>query len=350
MSDSGVASASFTITDGTPPVISGVAVSGLTSSGAVVSWTTNENSDSQVEYGGSTSYGQFSPLNATMVTQHSVTLTGLSPNTTYQCRVRSKDGAGNLAMSGNISFITPAVVVPPPPPGSGLPTLGLKLWLAADQGVVLNGSGVAQWQDQSGSAVHAAQATAASRPVLTANAVNGKPAVRFDGANDFLTFQLALNGLNGMTIFLVSSPEGAADGGSKGVLNAPIFWNETASWGTVHLSPFSDVIKLRFGTGQSGNLVEYRRPASAANTFSLVTAMKSSQYEALYVNGQQVLTLSGKLQKIANTSGTGNLGRGYNNNTYFQGDIAEVIVYTGALTGADRRQVEQYLQAKYNLP
>ena len=44
-------------------------------------------------------------------------------------------------------------------------------------------------------------------------------------------------------------------------------------------------------------------------------------------------------------SASANLGRGYTG--YFAGDIAEVLVYTRALSTAERQAVEQYLLAKY---
>ena len=50
---------------------------------------------------------------------------------------------------------------------------------------------------------------------------------------------------------------------------------------------------------------------------------------------------------IAGCRDFGNLGRGYNDNTYFPGDFLEVLVYTRALTDAERQDVEQYLHAKY---
>jgi hypothetical protein len=42
------------------------------------------------------------------VTNHSVTLSGLTANTTYHYRVRSKDAAGNQAASGDLTFTTAA--------------------------------------------------------------------------------------------------------------------------------------------------------------------------------------------------------------------------------------------------
>src|SRR3954464_9443177 len=81
------------------------------------------------------------------------------------------------------------------------PSSGLKLWLKADAGVTLAGSAVAQWNDQSGNNANASQAVAAQQPAFIASAVNGKPALKFDGSNDFLTFTLATNGNTGMTLF-----------------------------------------------------------------------------------------------------------------------------------------------------
>ena len=50
--------------DTTAPVISGVSVSGITSSSAVVSWATNEPSDTQVDCGTTSGYGSLSGLNS----------------------------------------------------------------------------------------------------------------------------------------------------------------------------------------------------------------------------------------------------------------------------------------------
>jgi hypothetical protein len=228
-----------------------------------------------------------------------------------------------------------------------LPVAGLKLWLRADAGVVSSAGAVSTWRDQSGSGTDASQATAASQPLLVASAVNGRPALRFDGVNDFLTFGLPLEGSSAATLVLVSANSAARDGGANGVANAPLFWNETAPWGTVHLSPFQHVVKYRFGTGQSGNLPTYVRPASVGAAFTLALAQKDGGSEWLYLNGQLVHSALGKLPTLRGIRPVGNLGRGYNDNTYFPGEIAEVLVYTRALTGSERAQVEQYLRDKY---
>ncbi|PYN83751.1 MAG: hypothetical protein DMD96_00955 [Candidatus Rokuibacteriota bacterium] len=93
--------------DVTSPVISKVSLS-VTSSGATIGWTTNEPSDTQMEYGLTGSYGSLAPLNTALVTSHSQVINGLAPNTWYHFRMRSRDAAGNLGVSGDYKFKTRA--------------------------------------------------------------------------------------------------------------------------------------------------------------------------------------------------------------------------------------------------
>ncbi|MBI4368418.1 MAG: fibronectin type III domain-containing protein, partial [Candidatus Omnitrophica bacterium] len=105
--------ANVPLPDTTPPTISAVASSSITSSAATITWTTNEASDSQVQYRvqGQTTWTN-TTLNTSLVTSHSVSLTGLNASTTYEYQVKSKDQAGNLAIQPTISnFLTQA---PPP--------------------------------------------------------------------------------------------------------------------------------------------------------------------------------------------------------------------------------------------
>jgi hypothetical protein len=81
---------------------------------ATIVWFTNERADSQVAYGTTTSYGSVTPLNSTLSFFHSVTISGLSPNTTYHFEVMSRDGGDNLATSSDRTFTTKNTDVTPP--------------------------------------------------------------------------------------------------------------------------------------------------------------------------------------------------------------------------------------------
>lgn len=88
------------------PVISAVQSSAITSSAATISWTTDVSADSQVEFGTTTAYGSSSPLNSTLGTAHAVSLSGLSANTLYHYRVKSKNSSGVLTASSDYTFST----------------------------------------------------------------------------------------------------------------------------------------------------------------------------------------------------------------------------------------------------
>jgi len=104
--------ADFTI-DSSAPVASGIGTQNITQTGAIVVWTTDEAATTQVEYGLDISYGSTTTQVTTLSTDHSVTLSGLAPGTTYHYRVRSQDKAGNEVISADGSFAaqTASVVI-----------------------------------------------------------------------------------------------------------------------------------------------------------------------------------------------------------------------------------------------
>ncbi|MBI3898918.1 MAG: fibronectin type III domain-containing protein [Gammaproteobacteria bacterium] len=79
--------------DITSSQITGVMVSGVTAFGVTITWTTDESTTSQVQYGTMPSYGQDTPEDTALSTAHSVQLSGLSPNTQYHFRAHSRDAA-----------------------------------------------------------------------------------------------------------------------------------------------------------------------------------------------------------------------------------------------------------------
>jgi hypothetical protein len=122
--DLGVATTNVTITaganlavnlvlppDSTPPVITGVGTSNLTDTSVIIRWSTDESANSAVDYGLTPSYGS-TVSNATMMLNHAVSLTSLTPNTTYHYRVRSRNSAGLQTNSADFTFTSnpPGVV------------------------------------------------------------------------------------------------------------------------------------------------------------------------------------------------------------------------------------------------
>jgi phosphodiesterase/alkaline phosphatase D-like protein len=104
-----------TVIDTTAPVITAPTASNISAVSADIRWTTDVLSSSQVEYGTSDSYGSVQPAQPADdptagklgVVDHSVSLSGLQPDTTYHYKVKSKNSVGET-VSNDKTFTTTA--------------------------------------------------------------------------------------------------------------------------------------------------------------------------------------------------------------------------------------------------
>ncbi|MEM0358578.1 MAG: NosD domain-containing protein [Candidatus Hadarchaeales archaeon] len=85
------------------PHIHSVCVTDITQTSATITWATDKNSTSVVEYGPTAAYGYTATDGVT--TNHRVDLSNLSPGT-YHFRVLSTDSENNLEISGDFTFTT----------------------------------------------------------------------------------------------------------------------------------------------------------------------------------------------------------------------------------------------------
>jgi phosphodiesterase/alkaline phosphatase D-like protein len=105
--------------DATAPSFSLVSVSSITHNSATITWLSNEESSTQLEYGTTDSYGTTTTETDTAprVLSHSVNLTGLSSSTTYHFRVLGVDDGANSGVGTDQTFTTDA------PPDSTAPVI-----------------------------------------------------------------------------------------------------------------------------------------------------------------------------------------------------------------------------------
>lgn len=103
--------------DTAAPAITNVQSTNVQSNSATITWNTSgEPATSQVQYNTTGTFGacgsDCTTLDTNLVTSHSVNLSNLNSGTTYYYRVRSKDAAGNEAISSNSTFTTSSVTQP----------------------------------------------------------------------------------------------------------------------------------------------------------------------------------------------------------------------------------------------
>lgn len=109
---------SSTTPDLIAPIISDLTVTKVTNAKVVLSWKTNEAATDRVIYNTSTPVSELNASNTartdwTLNKNHTLTLTGLSSNTTYYALVVSKDAAGNASIGQTISFTTGSITPTP---------------------------------------------------------------------------------------------------------------------------------------------------------------------------------------------------------------------------------------------
>jgi hypothetical protein len=214
------------------------------------------------------------------------------------------------------------------------------LWLKADAGVTTSGSNVTQWADAGNYGV---TGTAFNNPTLYTNNHNFNPAVTFNGTNAYIDF-----------------PDGFANftaGASGFVIGRP-----TAS---KNFARFFD-----FGNGSFDNNLNLRRIATTndysyesvngitnsvttianaivnneVNEYGFVHAATTA---TLYKNGENLG--SGPAQNLVNITRINNYIARSNwaGDDYYQGDMAEIILFNKNLTNTERQKVESYLAIKY---
>ena len=290
-------------------------------------------------------------LNTSALTNgtHKVTAVATDVSNATQSVTQSFVVTGGVTGNGNTGPTNPTSPTQPVPANSPLPSnlpSGMILWLANDTGVVTSGSSVSAWDDQSGHGNNAVQSQAANQPTIV-NGNNGEKALHFNGSSGYLSVpSLSINGLTGMTVFAVSA--NAVNNPNAAANSALLFWPESANWGNTYFGPFQTTSHFRFGTTQSSNDSLYTFSFTRTNSFGLSEWEHSGSTDSLYFNGKSVANYSGKLSTLAGVSNTLTIGQGISN-SYFTGDVSEIIIYQRALSAAERSVVEKYLMGKYHL-
>jgi uncharacterized repeat protein (TIGR03803 family) len=283
------------------------------------------------------------PTGLSLTTAGVLSGTSTAPGT-YSFTVTATD---SLGAAGSQSY-TVIINLPVTIPGPALTvTSGLGEWLRADAGVTANGSGlVSAWADQSGQANNASQGNASQQAQFVANAINGNPALSFNGIGDFYNLASQVLTSQQFTIFAVVSDTGTSTSGYR-----EIFSNWDAATGnavpSIFLGTANGTSPNRSArlSGDFGGSTGVGTITNPANPF-VFSGVNGASDVSLYQNG----TLFAQRYPLSprNFSGPYVLGQQGNlNGEYWQGDIAEVLVYNRALGTAERQSVEAYLENKY---
>jgi hypothetical protein len=237
---------------------------------------------------------------------------------------------------------------------------GCAVWFdAADAGVIrfASGSNIGRWLDKSGFQNHLATNSSNQGfwPTYTSNTLNGKPVVTFSNAA-MIGGYASPTSTTPHTIFVVARP--SAITGLHDLFQVSSFPDGGTTGVGVNLATSYSSNKWFAGSLYGGNDgdVTSNTVASTSRTDIVVATVWPGSNINTTVNGTTGLD-SGQVTSSLNTKANGaktNMGahwyppENYYREFYF-GYIAEVLVFSNALTVADRQRIEGYLAWKWGL-
>ncbi|MBK7621525.1 MAG: fibronectin type III domain-containing protein [Kineosporiaceae bacterium] len=268
------------------------------------------------------------------------TLSSLVDGVTYSVSVTATNSAGTGPASTATTVTTyPATIM------SGT---NLKLWLdGADPATLYASSActgaqasttVGCWTDKSASANHASQATGTYQPVLST--VAGHPVPSFDGSNDYLSANPSLlpTGTTTGTVIMSAAvnPSVAMNGISA------ISYGGTTAASQRRITSWSAT-----GADVNGSPMAFSTAWPGAQAQGVAAAeFASGTSVTIWAQGGTGVTTSG-----AFTTGTDHFWIGTGGDTTpagrWWGTTPEIIAFTGTLTTAERRTLEDYLAHKW---
>ena len=218
------------------------------------------------------------------------------------------------------------------------------LWLdAADtstNSIQLGSGNVQTWKDKSGNGHNVAQAAGGSRPSPVSNGLNGLQVLSFDGSHDHLvstTFVLE----NAHSIYAVAKSD---SNGYSRILNGNtdgryLFGNGNGNNNFATLYGVSDWNS----TGVITN-----SPAQSVASHSILVAVSDGTNVTPYHNGTAQNSMSSTMGGSAPAGIT--IGKhGTASSQYWQGHIAEIIIFKKNHSVNEREEVEGYLAQKWGL-
>ena len=261
----------------------------------------------------------------------------------------AKPGLHTLTVKAtdNDGAVTEAVVAVAAYGEVPVPVDGLRLWLDAGNGLTTGADGVvSSWADQSHFGHDVGQAELGLQPTLVADAVNGKPALLFDGEDDALARAdvagADLLSADEVSVFAVVRQKWQSKVNTVVAWEAPNYKNHMAL-----LTSYNNKFLIDYGHASEGGRVSANQPEGWDDEWHVLEFVRSGNTAKAQV-GSTEIELS-EFSDSLEVDALGTLSVGAVPKLAFGGEIAEVLVYNRSLTNPERDGVRGYLGARYGL-
>lgn len=224
----------------------------------------------------------------------------------------------------------------------------LKLWYKPESLSALNDTDpISTWTDSSASADNMQQiANFAHRPIYKTNILNGYGVARFDGSDDHMNPVSALQIVDSGSLYTVFAVAKRLSG--TGTVNV-VDCDDNATKRTFQFR-YKDSTTFEAIAFDTGGSPYFDTQAVTPGNFNVLTLLREATQQTVRVNGTGSATATsntaGQVTTTSPTLGAFNSGAAGWANI----DLAEVLIYAGALSAANVRAVEVYLGAKFKIP
>jgi len=233
-------------------------------------------------------------------------------------------------------------------PASTPPIAGYTAWYDASDTSSITASGVAvsQWNDKSGNGYHLTQGTGSNQPTTGTRTINSLNAIDFDGTADYLSntsFAFNVNTMTWLAVFLSDA---------KNANNPRVTTFTTTSTTNDYDNTSSAIVMSHtnadaFETDYNSNSYTTAPTTGSAVQF---TVKRNGAAWNHWKNG----TAGGSMSSVTTNFNPGVLwvGATYAGGVggWWDGLIAEIVMYPTALSDGDRVSVQDYLKAKWGTP
>ena len=223
------------------------------------------------------------------------------------------------------------------------------MWLKADSLKLLtDGSTIGNLTDSSGNGMSSEQTDVTRRPIYIEKGIGDVPAVRFDGVDDYLVVD-ERPGL--LFTFHKSTIVAVVRSNSGGTIISQAHTNRIVAAGQAQRLSYGSSFAATDGTQEWPQIQSSTGgalPGGSASVCAMVHAGDLAGETALFVNGQR--DDNGTAFPHQRSSAIRPfIGYAYRQRCPRSGDVAEVLVYSRALPGGERKSAERYLQRKYDI-
>ena len=269
-------------------------------------------------------------------TSNTLTLTSADVGSTIRAQVTATNSAGNQTASSQQTAVVSSA------PSGSLPPVstGLQLWYEADSLSDQNGAPVLTWPDGSGFGRDLSAFSAGQAPIMRRGAVNGKAALEFDGGSSLMkTYNSTFTIAQPDTFFVVYK---SLDTNSSA--RAFVFDSRDSS------------VRQVFGKSGAGQArlyanqdLDYSGIAYPFDSYEVWSGTFNGSSSVLYRNGTSLGTGSAGGASLAGLSVGGLSTSGQYGYDLAHIQVAEILLYNGTMSAANRQALTDWLNQKYGL-